>query len=221
MSTEMFKWIKAVWTDKFRKKGGQDLMWSHFFKLDFILGVWSQLPIFVCNYSVVKDCSDEQGHWVWTYSLWFARASILYSQKSAGTPWYFLTFWHFDPALAVTAAVTPLGMLFTRVCVSVGIVLIHPKEQSQGQALMLDEKAWLAISTLIPAKGVKWGWGQGSVHANPVPLHQTHLAITLHHSIYAWNPGLLKFFQPNEGQRPSSVTLCKLPMNKNREEKSL
>lgn len=72
----------------------------------------------------------------------------------------------------------------------------------------------LAISTLIPAKGVKWGWGQGSVQANPVPLYQTHLAITLYHSIYAWNPGLLKCIQPNERQRASSIILCKLSMNK-------
>ncbi len=59
---------------------------------------------------------------------------------------------------------------------------IHPIEHLWAQALMLDNKAWLAISIPVHPKGVRWGWGQRSVRVSQVLPHQTQWQ-HLHHSI--------------------------------------
>lgn len=49
-----------------------------------------------------------------------------------------------------------------------------PEANSSGNTLMLDKKAWLAVSTVIHPKGVLSGSGQDSVQASQVLPHQTH-----------------------------------------------
>lgn len=46
-----------------------------------------------------------------------------------------------------------------------------PKERLWLQTWMLNETAWLAISILVHPKGVRWGWGQGTVQASQVLPH--------------------------------------------------
>lgn len=38
---------------------------------------------------------------------------------------------------------------------------------------MLDDKVWLTVSVSLLPRGVGWGWGQGSMQASMVFLHQT------------------------------------------------
>ena len=47
------------------------------------------------------------------------------------------------------------------------------------RTLMLDEKAWLTVSTLIHPKGVLSGWGQDSVQASQVLQQQTRSSMSL------------------------------------------
>ena len=56
---------------------------------------------------------------------------------------------------------------------------LQPFGHLWGQALMLDERAWLAIVIPIHPKGVQWGCSQGSVQITGVAPRQTHQTMSL------------------------------------------
>ena len=85
------------------------------------------------------------------------------------------------PPFEAITALTLLGKLSQKslvVCLW-EILTILSEAHLWGQTLMLDEKAWLAVSALIHPKGVLSGWGQVSVQASQVLPHQTRSSISL------------------------------------------
>ena len=59
------------------------------------------------------------------------------------------------------------------------ILTILPEVHLWGHTLMVDRKAWLSVSALIPLKGVLSGWGQVSVAGSQVHPHQTLSSMSL------------------------------------------
>lgn len=151
--------------------------WGEAFKYLGVLFMRHQLADWcsINKNGVVKDCSGEQGHEPEGGPLDLPD-ELHYMAKSLRAPDHhtyifsdILTVWpHFSGYNCHSS-----GKVFYKIleCVSGNLCSYIQKSISWGQAPMLDEKAWLTISTLIPAKGVKWGWGQGS--CRPIKFFHT------------------------------------------------